>query len=196
MKGRTFMRRHTIALLLGLLALSAAACSDDTGDDGGVASVDGATSSAAEDDGGGGEELDGFEEALAYSECMRDNGITDFPDPERNGENGIGLSLPEGTDPQDEDFKAAEEACKDLMPGPEEGATIDPEVYEALLDYSECMRENGVENFPDPEPGGGIMMNGDMGFDPQSEEFQAADEACADLRPERGGEPGADSEDE
>ena len=190
------MRRYTIALLLGLLALSAAACSDDKDDDVGVASVDGTATESAADDGGGGEELDGFEEALAYSECMRDNGITDFPDPERNGEGGIGLSLPEGTDPEDEDFKAAEDACKDLMPGPEEGATIDPDMYDALLEYSECMRENGITAFPDPEPNGGIIMNGDMGFDPQSEEFQAADEACADLRPERGGEPGTDSEDE
>jgi hypothetical protein len=199
MKGRTFMRRHTIALrlglLAGLLALSAAACSDDSGDDGGVPSVDGTASETAAAEGDG-EELDGFEEALAYSECMRDNGITDFPDPERNGEGGIGLSLPEGTDPEDEDFKAAEDACKDLMPGPEEGATIDPDMYDALLEYSECMRENGITAFPDPEPNGGIIMNGDMGFDPQSEEFQAADEACADLRPERGGEPGTDSEDE
>jgi len=193
------MRRYTIALrlglLAGLLALSAAACSDDKDDDGGVASVDDgtATESAAEDDG---EDLDGFEQALAYSECMRENGIADFPDPERNGENGVGLSLPQGLDPEDEDFKAAEEACEDLMPGPDEGETIDPEIYEALLDYSECMRENGIENFPDPEPGGGMMFNDDMGFDPQSEEFQAADEACVDLRPERGGEGPENSEDE
>jgi hypothetical protein len=180
------MRRYTIALLLGLMALSVAACSDDD-DGGGVATADGATESASEDAGDGdGEDLDGFEQALAYSECMRENGIADFPDPERNGENGVGLSLPEGVDPQDEDFKAAEEACEDMMPGPGEGETLDPEVYEALLDYSECMRENGVTEFPDPEPNGGIMMNGDdMGFDPQSDEFQAADEACAELRPER-----------
>lgn len=187
------MRRYTIALLMGLLALSAAACSDSNDDDGGVASVDGsATESASEDEG---EELDGFEEALAYSECMRDNGVPDFPDPEQNGKGGVGLSLPEGMDPKDEEFKAAEEACEDLMPGPGEGETLDPEVYEELLDYSECMRENGVEGFPDPEPNGGIMMNDDMGFDPQSEEFQAADEACAELRPD-GGEPGNDSGDE
>ncbi|GAA2141013.1 hypothetical protein [Glycomyces algeriensis] len=177
------MRRYTIALLLGLMALSVAACSDDD-DGGGVATADGATESASED-AGDGEDLDGFEQALAYSECMRENGIPDFPDPERNGENGVGLSLPEGIDPEDEDFKAAEEACEDLMPGPGEGETLDPEIYEALLDYSECMRENGIAEFPDPQPNGGIMMNGEQGFDPQSDEFQAADEACAELRPER-----------
>jgi hypothetical protein len=188
------MRRYTIALLLGLLALSAAACGGNDGDGDGVASVDGGTSESADE--GGGEELDGFEEALAYSECMRENGIAEFPDPEQQGEGGMGLSLPEGMDPEDEDFKAAEEACEDLMPGPEAGEELDPEVYDALLDYSECMRENGVTGFPDPEPGGGIIMNGDMGFDPQSEEFQAADEACKDLRPERGEGPENNSEDE
>ncbi|MFG3341623.1 hypothetical protein [Glycomyces sp. NPDC048151] len=186
------MRRHTIALLLGLLALSAAACSDDDGG-GGVADVGGtATETASED---GGEELDGFEEALAYSACMRENGVPDFPDPEQDGE-GVRLGLPQGIDPESEEFKAAEEACEDLQPGPEEGATIDPEIYEALLDYAACMRENGVPDFPDPQPNGGIMMNGDMGFDPESEEFQAADEACAELRPERGEGPQNDSEDE
>ncbi|MDA1361983.1 hypothetical protein O1R50_20310 [Glycomyces luteolus] len=187
------MRRHTIALLLGLLALSATACSDND-DGGGVASADGtATESASAEEA---EELDGFEQALAYSECMRDNGIADFPDPEENGSGGVGLSLPEGVDPEDEDFKAAEEACEDMMPGPGEDATLDPEIYEALLDYSECMRENGITEFPDPEPNGGIIMNGEMGFDPESEEFQAADKACADLRPEGPDEPGNDSEDE
>lgn len=189
-----FMRRHTIALLLGLVALSVAACGEDDGD-GGVASVDGAGSESASADAGDGEEQDGFDQALEYSECMRDNGITNFPDPERNGD-GVGLSLPEGLDPEDEDFQAAEEACEDLMPGPGEGETLDPAIYEALLEYAECMRENGITEFPDPEPGGGIIMNGEMGFDPQSEEFQAADEACADLRPERGEGPQNESGDE
>jgi hypothetical protein len=189
------MRRYTIALLLGLAALTAtlSACGDDDGG-GGVASAGGdATESAAD----GGEELSGFEEALAYSECMRDNGVPDFPDPEENGDGGIRLGMPgDGSlDPESEEFQAAEEACKDLTPGPKEGATIDPEAYEAMVAYSECMRDNGVPEFPDPQEGGGIIMRGgEMGFDPNSEEFKAAQEACEDLRPERAGGPGNDSE--
>jgi hypothetical protein len=187
------MRRYKIALLLGLLALSAAGCGD--GDDGdGVASVDSDASESASE-GADGEELDGFEEALAYSECMRDNGIAEFPDPQQGDGGGMSLSLPEGLDPEDEDFKAAEEACEDLRPGPDGGETLDPEVYEELLAFSECMRENGIENFPDPDPGGGIMMGPDMGFDPQSEEYMAAMSACGDLQPGRGGAVNA-SEDE
>ncbi|MCD0442491.1 hypothetical protein LO763_02495 [Glycomyces sp. A-F 0318] len=187
------MRRYKIALLLGLLALATAACGDD-GDGGGVASAGGdASESAAEDEG---EDLDGFEEALAYSECMRDNGIAEFPDPEQQSGGGISLGLTEAVDPESEEFQAAAKACEDLMPGPGEGETIDPEVYEALVEYSECMRENGVAEFPDPEPGGGIRMTGDMGFDPQSEEFQAAEAACEDLRPEGRGGPVNSGEDE
>ncbi|SDL34625.1 hypothetical protein SAMN05216298_3536 [Glycomyces sambucus] len=188
------MRRYLIALLLGLTALSAAACGDDA-DDGGVASVDGATESAS-DEGGDGEDLDGFEEALAYSECMRDNGVPDFPDPQQNDGGGITLGLPEGMDPESEEFAAAEAACEDMRPGPDGGEDVDPEIYAQLLEYSECMRENGITEFPDPQPNGGIIMNGDMGFDPQSQEFQDADAACADLRPEGPGGPENDSEDE
>ncbi|MEU5871678.1 hypothetical protein AB0A73_08965 [Glycomyces sp. NPDC047369] len=183
------MRRYLIALLLGLTALTAAACGDET-DDGGVASADGdATESAAAD--AGGEDLDPFDQALEYSQCMRDNGVPEFPDPEQNGEGGMSLGLPEGLDPESQEFKDAEAACEDLRPQPNGGEDIDPEVYEQLVEYSECMRENGIENFPDPEPGGGIMMNGDMGFDPQSQEFQDADAACSDLRPEG---PGAQND--
>ncbi len=186
------MRRYMIALLLGLLALSATACGADP-DDNGVASVNGgATESAAEE----GEGLDGFEEALAYSECMRENGITDFPDPEKQGQGGISLGLPDGMDPESEEFKAASAACEDLQPGPDGNETMDPEAYEARLEYSECMRTNGITEFPDPEPGGGIIMSPDMGFDTQSDEFQAAEEACEDLRPELSGNPEDESENE
>ena len=68
-------------------------------------------------------------------------------------------------------------------------STEDPE--EALFAFSECMRENGID-MPDPvirrfEGGGGagggtIEGNADPddgpSFDPNSEEFQAAQEAC------------------
>jgi hypothetical protein len=187
------MRRYKIALLLGLLALSAAACGDDD-DGGGVASVGGTASESASDDGGGGDDPENFEEeALAYSECMRDNGIEEFPDPEIS-EGRMGLSLPKGLDPESDEFKAAEEACEDLRPGPDEDATIDPEIYEALLDFSECMRENGIEEFPDPNPNGGIMMNGESGMDMESDEFKAAQEACADLMPDRGAKNNSEDE--
>ena len=48
--------------------------------------------------------------ALAYAQCMRDHSI-DFPDPDFS-DGGMAMMLPEGMDPQDPDFAAAEEECQ------------------------------------------------------------------------------------
>jgi hypothetical protein len=45
-----------------------------------------------------------------------------------------------------------------------------------MLAHAKCMRDNGVEAFPDPDPDkGGIRINGDIANDP---EFQAAQKVC------------------
>jgi hypothetical protein len=48
----------------------------------------------------------------AYSQCMRDNGITEFPDP---GPDGLFLDGT-GINPDSSQFKAAEEACEYVGP--------------------------------------------------------------------------------
>ncbi len=40
------------------------------------------------------------------------------------------------------------------------------------------MRENGVPNFPDPQPDGRLLLNPNEGVDPESPQFLAADEKC------------------
>lgn len=45
---------------------------------------------------------------------------------------------------------------------------------DALLKFAQCMREHGVD-MPDPEPGGGIRLNG-QGL--SEEQMRAAEEAC------------------
>ena len=52
-----------------------------------------------------------------------------------------------------------------------------------LLALSQCMRDNGIANFPDPGPDGGLLLDG-TGIDPDSPQFKAAQEACRDLRPQ------------
>jgi hypothetical protein len=70
--------------------------------------------------GGGGDTLSPEEQAgaLAYSACMRENGVPNFPDPEQNAEGGIGMSVDKdsGIDPNSPQFKEAEQACEDLDP--------------------------------------------------------------------------------
>ena len=64
------------------------------------------------------------------------------------------------------------------------GSEVDPE--EAILEFAQCMRDNGVD-FPDPtfDEDGNPQVNRGGGdgpaFDPESEEFEAAQNACADL---------------
>jgi hypothetical protein len=59
------------------------------------------------------------EKALAHSRCMREHGI-DFPDPTFDAEGGAEVRIRAGSkgelNPEDPEFKAAEEACSDLLP--------------------------------------------------------------------------------
>jgi hypothetical protein len=51
------------------------------------------------------------------------------------------------------------------------------------------MRSNGIPNFPDPTPGGGLFFQRGAGIDPSSPAFKAAQAKCRKLLP-GGGPPG------
>src|SRR5687767_15668372 len=54
---------------------------------------------------------------------------------------------------------------------------------DAALAWSQCLRENGVPEFPDPDAEGRILIpRGSV--DPDSAEFQEATDACLHLAPE------------
>ena len=109
---------------------------------------------------------------------MRDHGVAKFPDPVNGGlainGNEVGIDTPT--------YKAADEACKSLMPPAQ-----DPNSEQAqnervqMLAYAKCMRENGMPNFPDPKPGAGIDIGPEVGVDPGSPAYKAAEAACASL---------------
>jgi hypothetical protein len=54
--------------------------------------------------------------------------------------------------------------------------------------FSACMRRNGIRNFPDPGPGGGLTISPASGIDRESRQFQGAEETCMKLLP-NGGRP-------
>jgi hypothetical protein len=68
------------------------------------------------------------------------------------------------------------------------GATPSPAELQELLkkrrEFAKCVRENGVEDFPDPDANGAIVYNGD---DP---ELKSASEKCDD-RPPQDRNPGS-----
>jgi hypothetical protein len=177
----------TTALALGLGLLAACGSDDPTGS-GSATTTAAATGDAADP-------AEPGEAALAYAECMREEGVEDFPDPEVSSDGGVMIGGADiGDDP---DVAAAEEACGELL---DAGGTFDApdperqaELEEQVLAFAECMREQGID-FPDPEVDGGrVQMQAGDGVDPGSPEFRAAQEACADEMPTPpvGGAPGA-----
>jgi hypothetical protein len=180
------MRRLLLAVPALLLMLGAAvACSDNSDDGDGVATVDG---NESENPGGSDtEQLSDEEQAQAFVDCMREQGI-DMPDPDPNGEGGL-LDLQELDIPREE-LQPALDACREYAPfGDNAGEPLDAETLAQMTEFAQCMRDNGID-VPDPDPNGGFGL-GEGDIDPQDPDFQAAIEACQDLlaefRPGAGG---------
>jgi hypothetical protein len=111
--------------------------------------------------------------ALAYAQCMRENGFTEFPDPSPDGRMRMqvtGESAPR--------FQAAQVKCRQLAPeGLAEGG-ISPENLEALVRLAECVRKNGVPKFPDPDAEGRLNFAA-ADLDPENPRLQAAMKTCS-----------------
>jgi hypothetical protein len=127
---------------------------------------------------------------VAFAQCMRTNGVPNFPDPKGGG----GIQLSAGINPNSPAFKAARSKCKHLLPGG--GPPTGPPSAQAKLQalhISECMRSHGVTDFPDPTDKGPPSLNGyseilDRGgavlavpdtINTQSPVYKAAAKACA-----------------
>jgi hypothetical protein len=171
------MRIRTALVLGPLLVLGLAGCGSGDGDRDGVASVDGgkATSSSAAPD------TSEKEAALAFSRCMRQNGVPDFPDPEFGDNGEPQLGTPDGTDGRKLD--AAQAKCKKYLPNGGVPEPPDPEKLAKLREYAQCMRDNGLPKFPDPSKDGGIQVQAGPGLDPNSSEYKAADDKCKKFMP-------------
>jgi hypothetical protein len=93
------------------------------------------------------------EKAVQFAECMRANGVSAFPDPDASGELTIdGIANRSSVDTSSAAFKRAIGACKDLEPLGFTGHKRSPEQQKAALKFAQCMRDNGVPDFPDPTP--------------------------------------------
>jgi hypothetical protein len=161
---------------LAVVALIGAGCSDEPAENGGAANANA-----------------DYENAVKFAECMRDNGVSEFPDPDASGGLTIdGVLNGSSLDPSTPAWKAAIGACKDLQPP---GFTGDQEVsaeeQETRLEFAQCMRENGVKDFPDPVNGEPLV---DTSRIPSAAEngglsiINAAMQTCRDLAAEAAGQ--------
>ena len=98
------------------------------------------------------------EQAVKFAECMRVNGIREFPDPDASGDLTIDrIANGSSLDTSTAAFKQAISACKDLEPPGFTGSKRSPEQQAAALKFAQCIRDNGVKDFPDPAPDGPLV---------------------------------------
>ena len=187
-----------VAVALTGAALTLGACGDG-GSSGGVAAIDDAVSTSTTAESAATSPKDREAALLKAAQCMRDNGVKDFPDPvvDSSGSARPG-ALGSVLNRNDPSVRAAFEKCGDAFQAarpqftPEEQQTR----QDALLAFAKCMRANGV-NVPDPTfgpqgAGGGQPRGPFGGLNPNTPAFAKARTACQDTLSEvlPGGGPG------
>ena len=95
---------------------------------------------------------------LAFSQCMRSNGMPNFPDPQRFVGGNVKLTIHQLAPSQ-----AALSACDHLLPT--NGGSGSPETAQQQrtqladgLSFARCMRSHGVNRFPDPTSQGQLTV--------------------------------------
>jgi hypothetical protein len=159
---------------LAMVALIGTGCSNGATENGDTGSGSNAGT------GGNNRNITDRDKAVQFAECMRDNGVSEFPDPDASGGLTIdGIVNGSSLDPSTAAWKEAIAACKDLQPP---GFTGDgkrsAEEQKAALEFAQCIRDNGVKDFPDPTPDG-PLVNVDNGRSIPG--LRAAMQTCRDL---------------
>jgi hypothetical protein len=98
------------------------------------------------------------QKGVKFAKCMRHNGVSQFPDPDASGKLTIdAVANGSSLDTSAPAFKQAVSACKYLEPAGFMGSKRSPEQQSAGLRFAQCIRENGVKDFPDPLPNGPLV---------------------------------------
>jgi len=146
-----FGTRLSLIALGATITLTAAACGGSGGSSGTKIASLGTTATAASDTATSSPQST-QDAMLAYTQCMRDNGV-DMADPtfDANGQPTGQLFGPDsGIDPQAEGFQTAQTACGDLLQGVingrGQGGGLDRDaIQESLNDFTACLRDQGLE---------------------------------------------------
>jgi hypothetical protein len=191
---RTSWHRRAAAAMAGMCALAlAGACSGSPSSAGtGAAPTGGGPASSSNAGGSANAPL------VAFSRCVRSQGVANFPDPQAGAGNAKFPSAHQ-LRVSSSQLSTAENACQRLLPVGADDQFPPSEVpllLRGMLSFSSCMRSRGVPNFPDPavDSAGrpiyplsthGISLNYS-----HSQQFSAAIEKCQNLAPRQlGGIP-------
>jgi hypothetical protein len=123
-----------------------------------------------------------YAKALAYSQCMRANGVPNYPDPDSQGlipfdarDLGVGTDSPQ--------FLHARKTCAKLAPNISISAQQERQVLAQAIKYAACLRAHGLPDYPDPSTaGGGVEVDLPASIR-DSPDFSSAQQACRSLSP-------------
>jgi len=130
--------------MLALVALISAGCGSNAPSETGTTSSTGTASSA---DTGATKTATDQDKAVKFAECIRGHGVPHFPDPDAKGDYVFGIDVTPAV------WQKAVHACKALEPPGALSGKRSPKQQSAALRFAQCIRENGVKDFPDPANG-------------------------------------------
>lgn len=89
-----------------------------------------------------------YDNAQAIITCYRQHGDPSAPDPNYDPSDGR-WHLDAGNVPE-----SAQRACQHLFPAADPSPPVSQPVFQALVRFAVCMRQQGVPAWPDPNPAG------------------------------------------
>jgi hypothetical protein len=150
---RTLRPLATLAIVAVVALISAGCGAGSSGDNKNAPSAPAGTGSS-----GGNKNASIHAKAVKFAECMRDNGVSEFPDPDASGSLTLdGVLNGSSIDPSNAAWKQAIGVCKDLEPPGFSGSKATPKQMSARLKFAQCVRDHGVKDFPDPTKDGPII---------------------------------------
>ena len=184
---RRYRRPSGLAVLVAAAAIGLTACSDGSADSPHVANLRTSTTTGGSHGRGstttapkGGNATQLMDE---WAACMRSHGDPDQSDPIVDAYGVINITMPRGVSealsseahgssgPCSQYELAAENALRGGEPDPAGPSQAQ------LVQYTDCMRSNGVPNYPDPGSDGRTDFNG-TGVDPNSPSVENANKVC------------------
>lgn len=172
-------RVRLLAVPMLLLAVALSGCSAEP-EEQKVASAGGDVKPSA----GASAPVDEAAQGRKFAQCMRGEGV-DMPDPGAEG-----MAAMPALDPKDsaamKKMNAAVEKCREFLPNGGEAPKASAEDLAKAREYAKCVRENGLPDFPDPDPETGrfkIDPDKSKAFDKMSEASEKCQQFGAGVMP-------------
>jgi hypothetical protein len=148
---RRTLRPLAAFAMVAVISVISAGCGSNGPSDPGTASGSGVpttgSDTASSSDPDGNKKLTARDKAVKFAECIRAHGVSDFPDPNAKNDFEYGVSVSPAV------WQKATTACKDLQPPGALSSKRTPKQQSASLRFAQCIRDNGVKDFPDPVNG-------------------------------------------